>query len=257
MASKAACAARLSLNDAHFILGQVEDRHQRFVHIKRALERAPHRHSGLLIPLSDDAVVLDVQMLLRAGSVFTFDDMRGIVPGSVHIAFLEQERFQKIIRVPDDRALAFAFFNAEDRRQRFIFNLHRGNGFAQLVLVRVSKQHNCFVTVIHLSVCEAGLIGNNELNVVCSGNVGGGDDGKFRPVNISAKCNGAYESARNRATDGGAVPHAFAFNVVHVPRAAKQLVHALFARDGSAYDAGCRMRAHDFQISQIAVRVEA
>ena len=130
--------------------------------------------------------------------------------------------------------------------QRLVLDLHRGHGFAQLVFVRMRQQQDRFVAVIHLAVGQAGLIGHDELNVILAGNIGGGDDGEFAPVDATVKADGANEPARNGAANGGAVPHAFALDVVHIARAAQQLVHAFLAGDGGANDAGFLARAHGF-----------
>ena len=140
--------------------------------------------------------------------------------------------------------LALALFNGEDRRQRIVFDAHGGDGFAQLVLVRVRKQQDGFIAVVHLAVGEAGLIGKDELNVILAGNVDGGDDGELAPVDARVEVDGANEAARNGAAHRGPVPHAFALDVVDIARAAQQLVHAFFAGDGGANDAGFRARAH-------------
>ena len=125
--------------------------------------------------------------------------------------------------------------------------LHRADGFAQLVLVGMREQHDRLLAVIHLAVGEAGLIGNDELNVVFAGNIGGGDDGELAPVDAAIEGDGADEPARNCAAHRGSVPHAFAFHVVHIAGAAQQLVHAFLSGNGGANDAGCRMRAHGCQ----------
>ena len=101
--------------------------------------------------------------------------------------------------------------------------------------------------MIHLAVGQAGLIGDDELNAILAGNIGGGDDGEFAPVDAAIKSDGANESARNCAAHRGAIPHAFALHVVDVARAAQQLVHPFLAGDGGANDAGFRMRAHGWE----------
>ena len=44
-----------------------------------------------------------------------------------------------------------------------------------------------FVAMIHLAVGEAGLIGDDELDVILAGNVGGGDDGELAPVDAAVE----------------------------------------------------------------------
>ena len=73
-------AAGLGLHHAHFFVGQVEDLDQRLVHVVGALQRTPDGDAALGAPLRDDAVVLNVEMLLRAGAVLAFDNVRGAFP---------------------------------------------------------------------------------------------------------------------------------------------------------------------------------
>ena len=120
----AECASGLGLNHAHFFVGKIEDRSQRFVHVKRALQRAPHGDAVFRAPLRDHAVVFNVEMLLRAGAVFAFDDVRGLRPHLIHIAFFKQEPLEHVVFAPDDRVLALALFNAEHRGQRIVFDAH-------------------------------------------------------------------------------------------------------------------------------------
>ncbi len=237
-------AAGLGLNHTHLVLGQIEDRHQRLVHVVRALQRAPHHDTALRAVLGDDAVVLNVEMLLRAGAVFAFDDVRSAAPYGVHIALFEQKTLEAVVRAPNNDVLPLALFDGEDRRQRVVFDAYGGHGLAQFLLARVRQQHDRFLAVVHLPVSKAGLVRNDELDVILAGNIGGGDDSELAPINALIKDDGANEPARDGTANSGAVLHAFAFHVVHIARAAQQLVDSLFAGDGSAYDAGCRMRAH-------------
>ena len=69
------------------------------------------------------------------------------------------------------------------------------------MFVRVCEKKNCFVAVVDLAVGEAGLIGNDELDVVFAGNIGGGDDGEFTPVDAAIKADGADEAAGNGTAD--------------------------------------------------------
>ncbi len=84
-------AAGLGLDDADFVFRQIEDGEQRFVHVEGALQRTPDRDAAVRAVLGDDAVVFDVEMFLRAGAIFAFDDVRGAGPRGVDIAFFEQE----------------------------------------------------------------------------------------------------------------------------------------------------------------------
>ena len=212
----AECAAGFSLDDANLVIGQIEDGTQSFENVVRALQRAPHRDAALRAVLRDHALVLDVKMFLRAGAVLALDDVRRASPRGIYVAFFEQENFEQIVRAPDDHILPLALFNGEDGRQRFVFDLHRADGFAQFVLVGMREEQDRLFAMIHFAVGEAGLIGDDELDAIFAGNVGGGNDRELAPVDAAVKCNGANQPARNCTAHRGAVPHAFALHIVDV-----------------------------------------
>ena len=161
---------------------------QRLVHVVGALQRTPHGNAALGAPLGDDAVVLNVEMLLRAGAVFAFDNVRGRCPHGIDVALFEQEALEQIVRAPDDLILALAFFDGEDRRAAARTQCaQRSCGLAQLVLVRVREQHDGLVAVVHLALGEAGLVGNDQLDMIVAGNIGGSHDGEFAPVDAAVK----------------------------------------------------------------------
>jgi hypothetical protein len=97
---------------------------------------------SLRAPLGDDAVVLDVKMLLRAGAVLAFDNVRGAGPCGVHVALFEQKALEQVVRAPHNLILPLALFDGEDGRQRIVFDLHGGDGFAQFVLVGMRQKQN-------------------------------------------------------------------------------------------------------------------
>ncbi len=76
----AEAAARLDLHDANFVFRQIEQFQQRLVNIIRALHRTPDSHAVCGAGNRNHAVVLDVELLLRARAIFAFDDEIGAVP---------------------------------------------------------------------------------------------------------------------------------------------------------------------------------
>jgi hypothetical protein len=200
-----------------------------------------------LAPLSDHAVVLDVEMLLRARAVFALDDVRSAGPCRIHVALFKQEALDQIVGTPDDDVLALALLNGEDRRQRLVFNFHRGDGLAKLVLGSVGEQNDGFVAMIHHPIGEARLIGEDDLDVIFAGDVGSRDDGEFSPIDAAVVGDGADETAGDRTTDSSSVNHAIACDVIDVAGTAQQLVHAFLAGDGSANNAGFLARSHDWE----------
>ena len=81
-------AACLELNHANFLRGQSEKRGERFVHVVMALQRAPDGDAFVRIRSRDHSLRLDVELLLRAGFVFAFDDFFGRRKRGVHVAFV-------------------------------------------------------------------------------------------------------------------------------------------------------------------------
>ena len=168
-------AAGFSLDDAHLVFRQVEDAAQCFENVVGALQRTPHRDSVLCAVLGNDALVLDIQVFLRAGAIFTFNDVRSMSPCGIRIAFFQQKTLEQIVRAPHDQVLPLTLLNGEEVRQRIVLDLHRAEGFAQFVLIGMREEKNRLLAMIHLAVGEAGLIRNDELNDIFAGNVGSGD----------------------------------------------------------------------------------
>jgi hypothetical protein len=130
-------------------------------------------------------------MFLRASAVLALNDVRCAGPCGIHVALFEKKTFEQIVRAPDDYVLPLALFNGEDRLQRLIFDPHGTNGFTQFVLVRMREEQDGFFAMIHLAVGEAGLIGDDELDAILAGNIGGSDDCELAPVDAAVKSNGA------------------------------------------------------------------
>ena len=112
------------------------------------------------------------------------------------------------------------------------------DGFAQFLPAGVGEQQDGFIAMIHLTVGKAGLVVEDEVNVIAAGNVECGDNGELGPVDARIEVDAANEAAGDGAAYGGPVPHAFALKVVHITGAAEQLVDAFFAEDGRADNGG-------------------
>ena len=201
------------------------------MHIEGALQRAPNGDAGFDIPFGDDAVVLNVEVLLCAGSVLTFDNVRGSIPYRIDVALFKQEAFEEVVRTPDDWVAALTFLDGEDWWERIVFDAHSIYGLAQFVLVRMRQQKNRFVAVVHLAVGQAGLIGNDQLNDILAGDVVGGDDGELGPIDAAIIEDGADEASWDGTANSCAVPHALAFDVVHIKRAPHYFVRPFLAGD--------------------------
>ena len=104
-------ASGFHLHDANFVFGKAAQRHQRFVNVVRALQRAPDGDATFRVECRDDSVVLDVQLLLRAGEILALDDVRRFGAGGVHVALFNQVTLEDIVGAPDDCGSSLAFFH--------------------------------------------------------------------------------------------------------------------------------------------------
>ena len=126
----AECTAGLSLNHSDFFIGQIENRAQSLEDVVRALQRTPHGDAAVRAVFRDDALILNVEMFLRAGAVFALNNVRRMGPCGIYVALFQEKTFEQIVSAPDDNLLALTFFDRENRGQRFIFDPHRGHSFA-------------------------------------------------------------------------------------------------------------------------------
>src|ERR1035441_6553841 len=122
------------------------------MYIEGALKRTPYCNSALGTPLRDNSVVFDIEMLLCACAIFTFDHVRGVYPLRVDIALFKKESFEQIVSAPHDHILSLAVFNCEHRRQRVVLDVYCSYCFAHLLFVRMREEKNSLFAVIHLPV---------------------------------------------------------------------------------------------------------
>jgi hypothetical protein len=185
---------------------------------------------GIAEALGDDTVVFNVELLLRAGGVFAFDDEVGcfkrggdagfgfVLVARVHQILLEAVGCASGVRArPDDARRVvgfdggFGFFDGEDAGQRVVLNLDAADGGDERGLVRVREQQDGLVGVVDVRVGEAGMVLGEMDDGVFAGNIGCADDGELRPVDGGVKrdaADGAAGDARSaqwrRATCRGA-----------------------------------------------------
>ncbi len=200
-------AARLSLDDAHLILGKIEYTAQRFEYVVGALQRSPYGDATFGIVLRDHAVVFNVKVFLRAGTVLSLDNVGRSRPNGIDVAFFQKKSFDQVIGAPDDHLLPLALFDGEDRRQGIVFDLHRTHRLAHSVTVGVGQQHNWLFAVVHPAVGHAGLIGNDQVDVIFARHIRCSNDRELAPVNVAVECNGTNDSPRNRAANGSSAYH--------------------------------------------------
>jgi hypothetical protein len=49
------------------------------------------------------------------------------------------------------------------------------------------QQNDRLVAVVHLSISQARLVGNDQLNMILAGNIGRGHDGELTPVDATRR----------------------------------------------------------------------
>ena len=110
------------------------------------------------------------------------------------------------------------------------------DGASENVFISMRKQNDRFFRVINDAVCQARLIVEDERDAVFAGNVFGGYDDEFGPVDFRGEGDFADGAARGFAADGSAVQHAGEAHVVNVEGGSGDFVAALFAWDVGADD---------------------
>ena len=169
-------AAGLGLDDAALFLGQAEDQRERVDEVVGALHGAGdgdrfQRAVGRAEGFGDDAVVFDVELLLRAGAVLAFDDEVGGGEGGLELggrAVLHEEGLEgvrlvmvRVIAVPDDSGLVaggarFGVFDGEDAGKFLVGDVDGLDGGGQDGLVGVREKQDGFGWVVDGSAARQG-----------------------------------------------------------------------------------------------------
>ncbi|HWQ09714.1 MAG TPA: hypothetical protein VN436_11415, partial [Holophaga sp.] len=141
----AEAAAQLQGGDPHLLAGQVEEEHEGGVHEVGALDGAADDHlrrPALLVDPGQDAVRLQVDVLLGARPVLALDDEGGAAPHRVRISPADAVLLQDVVRAVDDVRPVDGGLDVQHRRQL----LHvQGHGPARLfreAAVRMGQQHD-------------------------------------------------------------------------------------------------------------------
>ena len=239
-------AASLRLDHANLLRGQIKDAQQRLVYVVRTLHRTPDGEAIGLRPIRDDTVVLNVELLLRAGMVFACDNVRCSLPRGIHVALFHQEALDDVVLAPHNRLLPLALLDGKNGRKRFVVNLHRGHGFVQPRLVRVRQQHYRFFGMIHLRFDEHRLVViHDQRNAIFPRNVLRGDDHELVPRDAGAEANVLDNAACNVAAHCGSMPHTGQCHVVDITRAPRHLADSFLAKGRRADNVGlCRVAHH-------------
>ena len=93
--------------------------------------------------------------------------------------------------------------------------------------------------MIDSAIRQARLVVANESDAILAGNVFGGDDCKFAPVELRIKTDLLDFAARNLAADGRPVKHPGQSHIIDVSRCARYFVAAFLAGHRFADDLLC------------------
>ena len=208
------------------------------------LQRSPDGDTIACVVLGNHAVVLNIEVFPRTGAVFALNNVVGAGPHLIHISFFKKKALKDIVLAPHDYVLPFAFFDGEHGGKRFVFDMDGRDSLPQLLLVAMRDQHDGLFAMVYIPVGKTRLIRKDQLDVILAGNIGCGYDRKLIPIDLGVERDRPDQSPGDGASDGSAVPHPFAIDVIDVTRATGQLIHALLSGDGGADDAGFRARAH-------------
>jgi len=120
----------------------------------------------------DDAVRLDVDVLLRAGRVRALDDHVGAREPALEVPLLDQDVFEHLLRAGGviERLLALVVDAHVGRHER--------------LAALVGQQENGLRSVAHDAVHEAGLVLLDQRDRVLAGDVAVVDHGEARVVEI-------------------------------------------------------------------------
>ena len=154
----AEAAAGFGLHDADALFGEAEKADERFVNVVGTLERAPNGDAIGGIGAGDDALRLDVELLLRAGFVIAIDDEICGAPGGVHVSLFYLIGFENIVFAPDDLFLGERVIDGVDGGERLDFDLNGLAGPFEKIFVGMSEEDYGFFGMVDLLSGEAGLV---------------------------------------------------------------------------------------------------
>jgi hypothetical protein len=213
-------AAGLCLDDPHLVAGQPEEHPERPVDVVRALERAVDGDAAVLRH-RDDAVRLDVELLLVSGAVFPLDDDVRRGEAAPELPLLDHDLLEAQRRA----------FRVVERLGGPVLDRDPAFGVEERVAALVRDEEDRLGEVTDLAFREAGLVELDQRDRVPARNVPEVGDGELGAVEVEPDPRDL--SARDRRADRPPVEHPGKGEVVDVLRPAGDLVDSLFAEDVS------------------------
>src|SRR6266516_668931 len=208
------------------------------MNVVRTLHRAPNGHDVLWVGHRDRAIVLDIELLLRAGVVFTFDDQIRLRPDFIDIALVHQEGLEDVIFAPDDFLPGQRFCDGADRGQLFDYNPHVAAGFLQQISIGMGQKNYWLFRMVYYLVGEVRLIVQDQRHIVLARNVFRCNDREFIPGNVAFERDVLDFSVGHRAADSDSVQDIRERQVIDIQSLASDFPAAFFAGNRFADDAG-------------------
>jgi hypothetical protein len=130
---------------------------------------------------------LDVELLLRARLVFTFDDEVGFGQSMLDVALFDEEGFKDIVFAPDDLLFRERIRDGEDRGEWFVLDVNGATCFFEQIFIGMREKNGGFFGMVHYAIGEAGLVFDEQRDTICARDILGGDYGEFIPRNPFAE----------------------------------------------------------------------
>jgi hypothetical protein len=238
----AEASARHGLGDPHLVRRQPEDAGERLVHVVGALERAAHEDPALRRALGDHAVVLDVELLLVAAAVLALDDPVGGGKAGVEIAARDRDLLEDVVAPVEQRLLRQRLLHREHRLERLALDPDRAGGGLGTLGVLVREEQDGLLRVADLPSCEQRLVVLDQRHHVVARDVAVVGDRDAAPIERGVEHDAHDAAARNGRAHRAPVEHPGNPEVVHVARAARDLVAALEPGNGDPDRGGAEQR---------------
>ncbi len=168
-------AAGLGLDDADLLLRQVEEHPEGPVDVVRTLERAVNGDPAVLRD-RDDAVRLDVELLLQPDAVLPLDDAVRLGEAAAEVPLLDHDFLEAEVRLR----------GVVDRRGGNAVDADAGFRLDQLFPVLVSDQKDRLGEVADLALGETGLVELDQRDRVAARDVAEVRDREARAVEVAA-----------------------------------------------------------------------
>jgi hypothetical protein len=147
-------SAGLGLDNATLFSREIEYQRERMDEVERTLHRAADGYAFGRGILCDDAIILDVELLLRSGPVLAFDDEVGVLPdlvGDGRLVLLHQVSLEGVgvfAFAPDNVFFLFRIFDGVNGGQFFVGDVDSGDSGGEYGAVGMGEQEDGLFGVV-------------------------------------------------------------------------------------------------------------